>query len=60
MPQEIQLVYFTWKVAKTSAKIFAYGSIHIAQIFLKRVNARVEIRHTNPLQCSNCKKYFVI
>ena len=24
-------------------------------IFCKRVNARAEIRHTNPLQCSDCK-----
>ena len=24
-------------------------------IFCKRVNARAEMRHTNPLQCSDCK-----
>ena len=24
-------------------------------IFCKRVNARAEIRHTDPLECSNCK-----
>ena len=29
-------------------------------IFCKHVNTRAEIRNTNPLQCSDCKKYFGI
>ena len=33
---------------------FDLGYVHIA-IFCKRLNARAEIRHTNPLQCSDCK-----
>ena len=44
------------KVGNVVLKSFPLGCVHIARSFvIYSSNARAEIRHTDPLECSDCK-----